>query len=240
MNKIVQQKSFSHAKENSGFQPTDEASRVGSEEFNLRNKVKSHDTSDKEGARDTSDKKGAADTSDKKGAPLQSLEPSTLQALYELMSVVHDSVEAVDQNDIAESASQDPSSSQSNERKKTAADDSSFLEKDPVAKIILPVEPLELRSMLLAMVHTFPRTLEGLVLNILGPTGAEILTRKFDEMDQQTTTEEQSEFYKTFYSAFDDQYAAMDALLNRKELFSFQVFQSVLDQYLRVHVDRPS
>ncbi|XP_044977224.1 uncharacterized protein LOC123444537 isoform X2 [Hordeum vulgare subsp. vulgare] len=239
MNKIVQQKSFSHAKENSGFQPTDEASR-GSEEFNLRNKVKSHDTSDKEGARDTSDKKGAADTSDKKGAPLQSLEPSTLQALYELMSVVHDSVEAVDQNDIAESASQDPSSSQSNERKKTAADDSSFLEKDPVAKIILPVEPLELRSMLLAMVHTFPRTLEGLVLNILGPTGAEILTRKFDEMDQQTTTEEQSEFYKTFYSAFDDQYAAMDALLNRKELFSFQVFQSVLDQYLRVHVDRPS
>ncbi|XBI19528.1 hypothetical protein VPH35_061032 [Triticum aestivum] len=205
--------------------------RDGSEQFNLHNEVKSHDTSDK---------KGATDTSDKKGAPLQSLEPSTLQALYELMSLVHDSVEAVDQNNIAESASQDTSSSQSIERKKIAADDSSLLEKDPVAKIILPVEPLELRSMLLAMVHTFPRTLEGLVLNILGPTGAEILTRKFDEMDQQTTTEEQTEFYKTFYTAFDDQYAAMDALLNRKELFSFQVFQSVLDQYLRVHVDRPS
>lgn len=230
MDKIAQKNSFSHAQENNGFQPTDKALR-GSEQFNLHNEVKSHDTSDK---------KGATDTSDKKGAPLQSLEPSTLQALYELMSLVHDSVEAVDQNDIAESASQDTSSSQSNERKKTAADDSSLLEKDPVAKIILPVEPLELRSMLLAMVHTFPRTLEGLVLNILGPTGAEILTRKFDEMDQQTTTEEQTEFYKTFYTAFDDQYAAMDALLNRKELFSFQVFQSVLDQYLRVHVDRPS
>lgn len=239
MNKIVQKNFFRHAKENNGFQPTDKELR-GSEQFNLHNEVKSHDTSDKKGARDTSDKKGAADTSGKKGAPLQSLEPSTLQALYELMSMVHDSVEAVDQNDIAESASQDTSSSQSNERKKTAADDSSLLEKDPVAKIILPVEPLELRSMLLAMVHTFPRTLEGLVLNILGPTGAEILTRKFDEMDQQTTTEEQTEFYKTFYSAFDDQYAAMDTLLNRKELFSFQVFQSVLDQYLRVHVDRPS
>ncbi|XP_037406837.1 uncharacterized protein LOC119269167 [Triticum dicoccoides] len=239
MNKIVQKNFFRHAKENNGFQPTDKELR-GSGQFNLHNEVKSHDTSDKKGARDTSDKKGAADTSGKKGAPLQSLEPSTLQALYELMSMVHDSVEAVDQNDIAESASQDTSSSQSNERKKTAADDSSLLEKDPVAKIILPVEPLELRSMLLAMVHTFPRTLEGLVLNILGPTGAEILTRKFDEMDQQTTTEEQTEFYKTFYSAFDDQYAAMDTLLNRKELFSFQVFQSVLDQYLRVHVDRPS
>ncbi|KAF7038025.1 hypothetical protein CFC21_048263 [Triticum aestivum] len=230
MDKIAQKNSFSHAQENNGFQPTDKALRR-SEQFNLHNEVKSHDTSDK---------KGATDTSDKKGAPLQSLEPSTLQALYELMSLVHDSVEAVDQNNIAESASQDTSSSQSIERKKIAADDSSLLEKDPVAKIILPVEPLELRSMLLAMVHTFPRTLEGLVLNILGPTGAEILTRKFDEMDQQTTTEEQTEFYKTFYTAFDDQYAAMDALLNRKELFSFQVFQSVLDQYLRVHVDRPS
>ena len=39
--------------------------------------------------------------------------------------------------------------------------------------------------------HTFPRTLESLVLNILGPTGAEILTRKFDEMDQPSTPEEQ-------------------------------------------------
>jgi hypothetical protein len=99
-----------------------------------------------------------------------------------------------------------------------------------------------------AFQHTFPRTLEGLVLNILGPTGAEILTRKFDEMDQQSTPEEQwvtshviflictigtllnfwlawyrAEFYKIFYSAFNDQYAAMDVLLNRKELFSFQV-----------------
>jgi tRNA wybutosine-synthesizing protein 5 len=27
---------------------------------------------------------------------------------------------------------------------------------------------------------------------MLGPVGAEILTRKFDEMDQQTTKEEQS------------------------------------------------
>nr|CAB3478464.1 unnamed protein product [Digitaria exilis] len=75
---------------------------------------------------------------------------------------------------------------------------------------------------------------------MLGPVGAEILTRKFDEIDQQTTKEEQAEFYKTFYSVFEDQYAAMDVLLNGKELFSFQVFQNALDKYLRVHVDRPS
>lgn len=32
--------------------------------------------------------------------------------------------------------------------------------------------------------HNFPRTLEALVLHALSPLGAEILTRKFEEMDQ--------------------------------------------------------
>lgn len=176
-----------------------------------------------------------------KDSPLRTLEPSTLQALYELISLVHDGAEAVSQMDKIEATSQDKSSNQRDDTDTSAAaDDSSLLDKDPVAKIILPVEPLELRTMLLVMVHTLPRTLESLVLNMLGPVGAEILTRKFDEMDQQTTKEEQSEFYKIFYSVFDDQYAAMDALLNGKELFSFQIFQNVLDKYLGVHVDRPS
>lgn len=31
------------------------------------------------------------------------------------------------------------------------------------------------------------------------------------------------EFYQLFYSIFDDQYAAMDSILNGKELFAFQV-----------------
>ncbi|KAK3165596.1 hypothetical protein QOZ80_1AG0035190 [Eleusine coracana subsp. coracana] len=170
-----------------------------------------------------------------KDSPLQALEPSTLQSLYELISLVHDAV------DRPESVPWDSSPRESNETQMMAsADDSSLLDKDPVAKIILQIEPLELRSMLLAMVHAFPRTLEALVLNVLGPVGAEILTRKCEEMDQHTTAEEQTEFYKTFYSVFEDQYAAMDTLLNRKELFSFQVFQSVLDKHIRVHVDRPS
>lgn len=176
-----------------------------------------------------------------KDSPLQSLEPSALQALYELMSLVHNSFEVANQHHITEATSQDKSSNKRDETMKIcAADDSSLLYKDPVAKIILPVEPLELRNMLLAMVHAFPRTLEALILNMLGPIGAEMLTRKFDEMDQQTTKEEQADFYKTFYSVFEDQYAAMDTLLNGKELFSFQVFQNVLDKYLNVHVDRPS
>jgi hypothetical protein len=81
------------------------------------------------------------------------LEPSTLEALYELISLVHDGVEVINQNDMAEPLSQDSSPGQSNETKMiVGADNSSLLDKVPVAKIILPVDPLELRSMLLAMV----------------------------------------------------------------------------------------
>jgi len=127
-----------------------------------------------------------------KDSPLQTLEPSTLQALYDLVSLVHDSAEVVNQNDRSEPTSEITSSNRRDETKIAASDDSSLLDKDHVAKTILPVEPLELRSMMLAMVRTFPRTLETLVLNMLGPVGAEILTRKFDEIDQLTTIEEQS------------------------------------------------
>jgi hypothetical protein len=88
-----------------------------------------------------------------KDSPLQTLEPSTLQELYELISLVHDGAEVVSQNDKTEATSQNKSSNQRDETvTSAAADDSSLLDKDPVAKIILPVEPLELRSMLLAMV----------------------------------------------------------------------------------------
>jgi hypothetical protein len=73
------------------------------------------------------------------------LEPSTLEALYELISLVHDGVEVINQNDMAEPLSQDSSPGQSNEKKMiTGADDSSLLDKVPVTKIILPVDPLEL------------------------------------------------------------------------------------------------
>ncbi|WOK91771.1 F-box protein [Canna indica] len=81
-------------------------------------------------------------------------------------------------------------------------------------------------------------TLEALILHSLTPKGAEILTRKFEEMDQQINKEEQSEFYRLFYGVFDDQFAAMNAILDGKESFAFQAFKSVLDKYLGVHLDR--
>ncbi|XP_042377369.1 bifunctional peptidase and (3S)-lysyl hydroxylase JMJD7-like isoform X2 [Zingiber officinale] len=88
--------------------------------------------------------------------------------------------------------------------------------------------------------QNFPRTLEALILYMLSPKGAEVLTRKFDEMDQQTNKEAQAEFYRLFYSVFDDQFAAMDVILNGKESFAFQAFKNVLDNYAGVHLGRPN
>ncbi|KAG1368364.1 putative tRNA wybutosine-synthesizing protein 5 [Cocos nucifera] len=113
------------------------------------------------------------------------------------------------------------------------------MENDPVANIFWAVEPLLLQRILLVMVHHFPRTLEALILHTLSPTAAEVLTRKFDEMDQLTTKEQQAEFYQIFYSIFDDPYAAMNSILNGKELFAFQAFRNVLDQYLGVSTNKP-
>uniref|UniRef100_A0A2P2MTY2 Hypoxia-inducible factor 1 alpha inhibitor n=1 Tax=Rhizophora mucronata TaxID=61149 RepID=A0A2P2MTY2_RHIMU len=90
---------------------------------------------------------------------------------------------------------------------------------------------------LLSFQHNFRRTLEVLILHLLSPVGAEVLTRKFDEMDQLTSQESRKKFYQVFYSAFDDQLAAMDAILNGKESFALQAFKDVLDKYLGVNSD---
>lgn len=105
--------------------------------------------------------------------------------------------------------------------------------------------------------HNFPRTLEALILHMLSPVGAEVLTQKFDGIDQQTSEEDRyrlllqwllncslsqkitywfllnfillivylfrNNFYQAFYGAFDDQFAAMDAILTGKESFAHQV-----------------
>ncbi|KAG6783876.1 hypothetical protein POTOM_009558 [Populus tomentosa] len=57
--------------------------------------------------------------------------------------------------------------------------------------------------------HNFPRTLDALILQLLSPVGAEVLTWKFDEIDQQITEGNWNKLYQGFYGAFDDQFAAM-------------------------------
>lgn len=90
---------------------------------------------------------------------------------------------------------------------------------------------------------------------MLSPIAAEVLTQKFDEIDQQTGEEDRfcpeallcfyfhtlklesnllslfffsfpilrNQFFREFYGAFDDEAAAMDIILSRKESFAFQV-----------------
>ncbi|XP_017415056.1 lysine-specific demethylase JMJ31 isoform X3 [Vigna angularis] len=94
-----------------------------------------------------------------------------------------------------------------------------------------------LRRLIDKEMHNFPRTLEALVLHVLSPVGAEVLTRKFDEMDQHTLEEDRNGFYEAFYSAFDDQSAAMNSILKGKELFTQQAFKNVLDKFVGVNLE---
>ncbi|KAL5123674.1 tRNA wybutosine-synthesizing protein 5 [Glycine soja] len=144
---------------------------------------------------------------------LLELEPAASQVLHELVSLVHK------WNDKCE--------------KIVTAD----LKDDPLAKILWDVEPQTLQCVFLAMAHNLPRTLEALVLHVLSPVGVEVLTRKFDEMEQQTLEEDRNRFYEVFYSAFDDQSAAMNSILKGKELFTEQAFKNVLDKFVGVNLE---
>lgn len=157
------------------------------------------------------------------GNMLHDLEACALKSLHELVSLVHDRVSAADLSNGIDDM-----------EKKIEISELYYLEDDPVANTIWALEPLNLQKMFLAMVHHFPRTLEALVLHLLSPVGAEVLTRKFDEMDRLINEQDRNEFYQAFYSVFDDQFAVMDKLLNRKESFSSQAFKNVMDQFLGV------
>ncbi|KAK9684844.1 hypothetical protein RND81_10G236600 [Saponaria officinalis] len=199
---------------------------------------------------------------------LHDLGPQARQGLRELVSLVHDGLNAGDQqqqctspgdsgittngscqkrtrtkSNILEGASEQDQCTSTTDSRVTPNKVSKTLnniyclEDDPIANVIWQLEPLALQTVFLAMVHNFPRTLEALILHLLSPVGAEVVTRKFDELDQQMTDEERSSFYQRFYSVFDDQFAAMDAILNGKESFARQAFKNVLQQYVGVTVD---
>ncbi|XP_039146607.1 jmjC domain-containing protein C isoform X2 [Dioscorea cayenensis subsp. rotundata] len=171
---------------------------------------------------------------EQQGVTLEQLEPFTSVVLHELISLVHNTLNSSGQNQVKESHLEALDVTVENNCTHARTENSVLLEDNPVTSIFWTIEPLVLRKVFLVMVHYFPRTLEALVLHMLSPTGAEVLTRKFDEMDQQTTKEEQKEFYQKFYSVFDDQHAAMDAILNGKEIFSFQAYKNVLNLHLGV------
>ncbi|KAL9227540.1 hypothetical protein vseg_003218 [Gypsophila vaccaria] len=202
---------------------------------------------------------------------LQDLGSQAIQGLRNLVSLVHDGLNAGDQqqqctspddpgtstngtcekkirsksNTLEEANEQDQCTSTTDSRvaskkvisKNTLVNNVYCLEDDPIANVIWQLEPLDLQTVFLAMVHNFPRTLEALILHLLSPVGAEVVTRRFDELDQQMTDEERSSFYQRFYSVFDDQFAAMDAILNGKESFALQAFKNVLQLYVGVSAD---
>ncbi|KAH7388264.1 hypothetical protein KP509_16G066700 [Ceratopteris richardii] len=103
---------------------------------------------------------------------------------------------------------------------------------DSVACAFRILDPLDLKQVLLVMVDYFPRTLELLICKQLSPIAAEVLTKKFEEMDLHLSDAEQSDFYKAFYGVFEDPKVAMSALLDGKEKLSALVLNYVLEAYL--------
>ncbi|XP_028758412.1 uncharacterized protein LOC114717446 isoform X2 [Neltuma alba] len=164
---------------------------------------------------------------------LLELEPAAAQVLHELVSLVHSNVSVADQQQqLLPTSINDTELGVSDEFEKL---ETANLKDDPVAKILWDVEPQTLRNAFLAMAQNFPRTLEALVLHVLSPVGAEVLTRKFDEMDQQTLAEDRNRFYEAFYGAFGDQSMAMSSILKGKESFAQQAFKNVLEKHLGVN-----
>ncbi|XP_004290635.1 PREDICTED: uncharacterized protein LOC101308336 isoform X2 [Fragaria vesca subsp. vesca] len=166
---------------------------------------------------------------------LHELEPVAVHALRELISLVHSHVNPAEQRQPEQSTSTtDSAISVKDKGNKVMRSDAFRLEDDPVANIIWTLPPCTLQRVLLAMVKNFPRTLEALILHMLTPVGAEVLTRKFEEMDELNTKEDRNRFYQVFYESFNDQFAAMDAILNGKELFALQAYKNVLDKNIGV------
>ncbi|XP_073141034.1 lysine-specific demethylase JMJ31 isoform X1 [Henckelia pumila] len=165
---------------------------------------------------------------------LNELEPLALQSLHELVSLVHDCVKPEGDT------SADPSvTREENEVKKIVCTNLFDLKEDPIAYVIWTLEPHTFQSVFLNMAHNFPRTLEAFILHALSPVGSEVLTKKFEQLDQTITANEQGQFYQKFYSVFDNQFSAMDVILNRKELFAHQAFKNALFQYLGINLDGP-
>ncbi|KAL5068165.1 hypothetical protein RYX36_019052 [Vicia faba] len=170
----------------------------------------------------------------KEGNTLLELKPAAVQVLHELVSLVHSSVSASPGQQTLSTFINDNENIGDEKCDKIVSAD---LKDDPAAKVLWDVEPQILQNVFLAMASSFPRTLEALVLHVLSPVGIEVLTRKFDEMDEQVLEEDRSKFYEAFYGAFDDQTAAMNSILKGKELFTQQAFKNVLDKFVGVNLE---
>ncbi|KAL8548170.1 hypothetical protein ACS0TY_007479 [Phlomoides rotata] len=166
---------------------------------------------------------------------LHELEPHALKSLHELVSLVH---HHINQNQPPGDIPVDQSVSREEAEVRKIVKSYLFnLEEDPIANIVWNLEAHSFQRVFLTLAHNFPRTLEAFVLHALSPVGVEVLTRKFEQMDQMIEPDDRSQFYQKFYSVFDDQSCAMDALLNGKESFASQAFNNVLAQYLGINLD---
>ncbi|KAL2612998.1 hypothetical protein R1flu_024690 [Riccia fluitans] len=103
---------------------------------------------------------------------------------------------------------------------------------DPVSEVFASLGALSLQRVLLVMATQFPRSLRILVMDMLSPAAAELLTMKFEELDGCLEASHQTEFYGKFYSVFENPEAVMAVLLEKKEAFAAEALRKVMLQFL--------
>ncbi|KAL3680095.1 hypothetical protein R1sor_023051 [Riccia sorocarpa] len=103
---------------------------------------------------------------------------------------------------------------------------------DEVSEVFASLGALSLQRILMVMASQFPMSLRVLVMEMLSPAAAELLTMKFEELDGCLEPSLETEFYGKFYSVFESPEAVMAVLLEKKEAFAAQALRKVMFQYL--------
>ncbi|CAK9147003.1 unnamed protein product [Ilex paraguariensis] len=154
---------------------------------------------------------------------------TTFTSVYgKLVSLVHDHVSVSEQIHQADSTTTNyPTVGEKDEVEKTVADLFNLVD-DPVATILSTLLLLTLESVFLAL---------GGVHSVLCSSSAQLPLNfgglKFDLL---STAGKSNLFYQIFNGVFDDQFAAMDALLNGKESFALQVLYLFFPKMMHVEI----
>ena len=106
-----------------------------------------------------------------------------------------------------------------------------------MTRVLATLSPHQLQMVLLSMAQRVPSTLEALLLLVLPPAAAEILTHKLEAAAEGTQAAagqsmDQQAFYQQVYGACADPQQIFNRLLHQKEAFSHLLLRQITDALL--------
>ncbi|CAK9143764.1 unnamed protein product [Ilex paraguariensis] len=162
---------------------------------------------------------------------------TTFTSVYgKLVSLVHDHVSVSEQRHQADSTTTNyPTVGEKDEVEKTVADLFNLVD-DPVATILSTLLPLTLESVFLAMGGVHVLSLRQGNRWDRNQLGSPLFFLSSSSHSPSTYYGFRNLFYQIFNGVFDDQFAAMDALLNGKESFALQVLYLFFPKMMHVDI----